>query len=156
MDWLAERFAERRADLVSVARRMLGPRPASDQAVQDAWARVAGSHPQAAETLSWWLTTMVVRACLDTLLAGRPGALCPPRLRVMEAAPQAGPDAPLADSVGLALVVVLDTLPPSARLAFILHDLFGLSFEEIAPMIGRSAPVAEQLAGRARRRLRGG
>ncbi|ETK30639.1 sigma-70 family RNA polymerase sigma factor [Microbispora sp. ATCC PTA-5024] len=156
-DRLAERFEEHRARLRAVAYRMLGSSSEADDAVQDAWLRVSRAGDGGVDDLGAWLTTVVARVCLNMLrtrahrredpLDGRPD-------------PMAGggdpeQEAVLADSVGLALLVVLDTLTPSERIAFVLHDMFAVPFDEIGPMIERSPAAARQLASRARRRVRG-
>ncbi|HUB22061.1 MAG TPA: sigma-70 family RNA polymerase sigma factor [Streptosporangiaceae bacterium] len=160
-EWLAEGFEENRARLRGVAYRMLGSLAEADDAVQDAWLRLSRADASEVENLGAWLTTIVARVCLNVLRARNtrreqplPVHLPDPVLgRIEEAGPEE--QAVLADSVGLALQVVLDTLPPAERLAFVLHDLFDLPFEEIAPMVDRSAEAARQLASRARRRVRG-
>jgi RNA polymerase sigma-70 factor (ECF subfamily) len=166
-DWLAARFEEERAHLRAVAYRMLGSSAEADDAVQDAWLRVARSDAGGVQNLRGWLTTIVARLCLDRLRAraARPEApvgvhLPDPivsRLGSAGRAEAADPaaEAVLADSVGLAMLVVLETLTPPERLAFVLHDTFGLPFEEIAPIVGRTTEAARQLASRARRRVRG-
>ena len=158
--WLAERFEEHRAHLQAVAYRMLGSLAEADDAVQDAWLRVARAGADDIDNLGGWLTTVVARVCLNMLRSRRrqeesAGARVPdPVIRPVEPS-QPDDEAVLADSVGLALLVVLDTMAPAERLAFVLHDMFGLPFEEIAPMVGRSPAAARQLASRARRRVRG-
>jgi RNA polymerase sigma-70 factor (ECF subfamily) len=140
---------------------MLGSLPEADEAVQDAWLRLSRSGAEGVENLGGWLTTIVARVCLNALQArkARPEELVGLRMPdpVVSREGQADPEkeALLADSVGLALLVVLDTLDPAERLAFVLHDMFDLPFEQIAPMIGRSATAARQLASRARRRVQG-
>jgi RNA polymerase sigma factor (sigma-70 family) len=158
-DWLAERFEQQRDHLRAVAYRMLGSLPEAEDAVQDAWLRVSRSDASGIENLSGWLTTITARVCLDALRARRARREEP----IVEGAPEpvaAGVDpaqeAELADSVGLAMLVVLETLAPVERLAFVLHDMFDVPFEEIAPIVGRSPTAARQLASRARRRVRGG
>ena len=157
-DWLAQRFEEHRTRLTAVANRMLGSASEADDAVQEAWLRLSRSDADAIENLGGWLTTVLSRVCLSMLQARR----ARPELPLdpdgpAPAAPAAGPDpeheALLADSIGLALLVVLDTLAPAERVAFVLHDMFGVPFEEIAPIVGRNAPAARQLASRARRRV---
>jgi RNA polymerase sigma-70 factor (ECF subfamily) len=152
---LAHAFEAHRAHLRGVAFRMLGSVSEADDAVQEAWLRLARSDAAAIENLGGWLTTVVARVCLDLLRARKAR-----REEPIEAAPELGGgdperDAALADSVGLALLVVLDTLQPAERLAFVLHDLFGVSFDEIAAIVGRSPAAARQLASRARRRVQG-
>jgi RNA polymerase sigma-70 factor (ECF subfamily) len=164
-DWLAERFEENRSHLRGVAYRMLGSLSGADDAVQEAWLRLSRADTSDVVNLSGWLTTVVARVCLDTLrshksrreesLEERSAAhlLEPAASRDSGADPEQ--EALLADSVGLALLVVLDTLPPAERLAFVLHDMFATPFEEIAPIVGRSPAAARQLASRARRRVQG-
>ena len=160
-EWLAERFEEHRAHLRAVAYRMLGSLSEADDAVQDAWLRLSRSEASAIENLGGWLTTVVARVCLNMLRARRvrredslEGHL-PDPIVSPEGELQPEEEALLADSVGLALQVVLDSLAPAERLAFVLHDMFELPFEEIAPMIGRNPAAARQLASRARRRVKG-
>jgi RNA polymerase sigma-70 factor (ECF subfamily) len=159
--WLAECFEEHRGHLRAVAYRMLGSISEADDAVQDTWLRLTRSRSGEIENLGGWLTTVLARVCLNVLRArnrrreqtldahvpdpvvGLPGDLDPEEETV------------LADSVGLALLIVLDTLTPAERLAFVLHDMFELPFEEIAPMVGRTPTAARQLASRARRRVKG-
>ena len=160
-DWVTEGFEEHRSRLHSVAFRMLGSRSEADDAVQEAWIRLHRTDAGGIENLGGWLTTVVGRVCLDMLrsresrredpLEAGPDA----RTKVLDGAADPEREALMADSVGLALLVVLDTLTPTERLAFVLHDLFGVSFEEIAPIVGRSPAAARQLASRARRRVRG-
>lgn len=159
--WLTERFEEHRARLRAVAYRMLGSRSEAEDAVQEAWIRLQRADAAVLENPAGWLTTVVSRVCLDMLRARRSrreeavGARVPePDLAPAERPDPEG-DALLADSVGLALLVVLDTLSPAERVAFVLHDLFGMPFDEIAPVVGRSPEAARQLASRARRRVRG-
>ncbi|MGH2814387.1 MAG: sigma-70 family RNA polymerase sigma factor, partial [Actinomycetota bacterium] len=143
-DWLADRFEEHRPRLRAVAYRMLGSLAEADDAVQDAWLRVSRADAGAVENLGGWLTTVVARICLNMLRARSvrreeplEGHLPDPVVSpVGELQPEE--EALLADSVGLALLVVLDTLSPAERLSFVLHDMFDLPFEEIAPMVGRS------------------
>jgi RNA polymerase sigma factor (sigma-70 family) len=160
-DWLADRFEEHRARLRAVAYRMLGSLSDADDAVQDTWLRLSRSGAAQVENLGGWLTTAVARVCLNMLRSRsfrREEAL---GVHVPDPVVSAGgelqpeEEALLADSVGLALLVVLDTLTPAERLAFVLHDMFELPFEEIAPIAGRTSAGARQLASRARRRVRG-
>jgi RNA polymerase sigma-70 factor (ECF subfamily) len=159
-NWLTERFEEARPRLRGVAYRMLGSLSEAEDAVQEAWLRLNGIDTATVENLGGWLTTVVSRVCLD-MLRGRKsrreepiGAqVTEPAVRGERADPES--EAVLADSVGVALLVVLDTLTPAERLAFVLHDLFALSFDEIGSIMGRSAAAAKQLASRARRRVRG-
>jgi RNA polymerase sigma factor (sigma-70 family) len=159
--WLGERFEEQRAHLKAVAYRMLGSLSEADDAVQEAWVRLSRSEPRRIENLGGWLTTVVGRVCLDMLRARRSRAEQPLDARLPDPIVSPGdhvdPDqeALLADSVGLALIVVLDTLAPAERLAFVLHDMFAVPFDEIAPIVGRSPAAARQLASRARRRVQG-
>jgi len=162
-EWVAEQFEEHRTHLRAVAYRMLGSVSEADDAVQEAWLRLSRTDAAAVDNLGGWLTTVVGRVCLDMLrarrarredyvgtwlpepiVAGEPGAADPEH------------EAFLADSVGLALLVVLEALTPAERLAFVLHDMFGVPFEEIAGIVGRSPAATRQLASRARRRVRGG
>jgi RNA polymerase sigma factor (sigma-70 family) len=159
--WLADRFEEHRPRLRAVAYRMLGSLAEADDAVQDTWLRLSGSDSGEVENLGGWLTTVVARVCLNMLRSRNLRREEPLGVHVPD--PVIGPDgglrpeeqALLADSVGLALQVVLDTLNPDERLAFVLHDMFDLPFEEIAPMVGRTPVAARQLASRARRRVKG-
>jgi RNA polymerase sigma-70 factor (ECF subfamily) len=159
--WLADRFEENRGHLRAVAYRMLGSLSEADDAVQEAWLRLSRSGADDVENLGGWLTTVVARVCLDQLRARtsrREASLDehapePPAKRGHATDPEY--EAMLADSVGLAMLVVLDRLAPAERLAFVLHDMFDLSFEEIASIVGRTPTAARQLASRARRRVRG-
>jgi RNA polymerase sigma-70 factor (ECF subfamily) len=159
--WLADRFEEHRTHLRAVAYRMLGSLTEADDAVQDAWVRVSRAEMNEVENLGGWLTTIVARVCLNMLRSRnvRREESLEARLPDPVISPEGklGPEeeALLADSVGLALQVVLDALAPAERLAFVLHDMFDLPFEEIAPMVGRSPTAARQLASRARRRVKG-
>lgn len=164
--WPTERFEEHRARLRSVAYRMLGSLSEAEDAVQEAWLRLERADAAGVENLGGWLTTVVSRVCLDMLRARKSRREEPLGAPAVESAATeasvargAGADpegeALLADSVGVALLVVLDTLTPAERLAFVLHDLFGVPFEEVAPILGRSVEAARQLASRARRRVRG-
>jgi RNA polymerase sigma factor (sigma-70 family) len=160
-DWLAEGFEENRGRLRAVAYRMLGSLAEADDAVQDTWLRLSRSDASEVENLGAWLTTIVARVCLNVLRARNARREEPLDLHLPDPVvgradgPNPEEQALLADSVGLALHVVLDTLAPAERLAFVLHDMFGVPFEEIAPMVGRSPAAARQLASRARRRVRG-
>jgi RNA polymerase sigma-70 factor (ECF subfamily) len=160
-EWLAEQFEANRTHLQAVAYRMLGSLSEADDAVQESWLRLSRSDTSGVENLGGWLTTVVARICLDMLrsrnlrheepleasvsgpITSREGGIDPEQ------------EALLADSVGLALLVVLDTLNPAERLAFVLHDVFAMTFDEIAPIVERSPTAARQLASRARRRVRG-
>jgi RNA polymerase sigma factor (sigma-70 family) len=159
-DWLAQRFEEHRRRLRAVAYRMLGSVSEADDAVQEAWLRLSGSEPGEIENLSGWLTTVVARVSLNMLRsrAVRREEPLGPHLPdpIVDRADGVDPEheALLADSVGLALLVVLETLTPPERLAFVLHDMFSVPFEEIATLIDRSPQAARQLASRARRRIR--
>jgi RNA polymerase sigma factor (sigma-70 family) len=162
-DFLAEKFEQNRGHLKAVAYRMLGSAGEADDAVQEAWLRLGRSDANAIDNLGGWLTTVVARVCLDMLRSRNS--------RREESLSAAAPDSPppsviskkidpeqeavLADSVGLALLVVLDRLDPAERLAFVLHDLFGSSFDEIAEAVGRTPEATRQLASRARRRVQG-
>jgi RNA polymerase sigma factor (sigma-70 family) len=160
-EWLAGRFERHRPHLRAVAYRMLGSLAEADDAVQDAWVRLSRSGAADVENLGGWLTTVVARVCLNMLRSRNLrreesfAAHLPDPVISPEAAVQPEEQALLADSVGLALLVVLDTLTPDERLAFVLHDMFELPFKEIAPMMGRTPAAAKQLASRARRRVRG-
>ena len=160
-DWLAGRFEEHRARLRGVAYRMLGSMAEADDAVQEAWLRLNRSDANAVDNLGAWLTTVVARLCLDALRsrASRREDSMEVHLPdlLISAADQDDPErqAELADSVGLAMLVVLDTLTPAERLAFVLHDTFGLPFDQIGRIVDRSPTATRQLASRARRRVRG-
>ena len=161
-DWLVEHFQKNRGHLARVALRMLGSRSEADDAVQEAWMRVARSGADEVENLGGWLTTVVARVCLDILRSRSargevytldvPHELPPPTVT----ANQGEADALLADSIGPALLVVLEALAPAERVAFVLHDMFDLTFEEVAPILGRSPVATRQLASRARRRIQVG
>ncbi len=160
-DWLAEGFEKNRTRLRAVAYRMLGSLTEADDAVQEAWLRLSRSDASGVDNLGAWLTTIVARVCLNMLRSRNTrreelmGVHVPDP--VISRADGTNPEdqALLADCVGLALQVVLETLAPGERLAFVLHDMFGLPFDEIAPILGRSSAMARQLASRARRRVRG-
>jgi RNA polymerase sigma factor (sigma-70 family) len=164
-DWLAKRFEEHRSHLRAVAYRMLGSLSEADDAVQETWFRLGRSETSRIKNLGGWLTTVVGRVCLDMLRSrtsrrvvplGEPVATRVPEPLVSRAdGIDPEHEALLADSVGLALLVVLQTLTPAERLAFVLHDMFSVPFEEIAPVVGRSPTAARQLASRARRRVQG-
>jgi RNA polymerase sigma factor (sigma-70 family) len=170
-DWLAQRFEENRDHLVGVAYRMLGSLAEAEDAVQEAWLRLQRSDADSVENLGGWLTTVVSRICLNVLRSrkvrhetpldrpdgasegtGPSQAALPP---VPALAPDPEQEAVLADSVGLALLVVLNVLDPAERLAFVLHDMFAVPFDEIGPVVGRTPAAARQLASRARRRIQG-
>jgi RNA polymerase sigma-70 factor (ECF subfamily) len=160
-DWLADRFEQDRGHLRAVAYRMLGSLSEADDAVQEAWLRLSRSDTSEVQNLSGWLTTVVARVCLDTLRSRKArrevplGELVPERLASSGADADPEQEALLADSVSLALLVVLDRLEPAERLAFVLHDMFDVPFDEIAPIVGRTPAAARQLASRARRRVHG-
>ncbi len=160
-DWLAGQFEARRPHLRGVAYRMLGSLSEADDAVQDAWIRVSRAETEGVSNLGGWLTTVVARVCLNRLRARRVRreesleTHLPDPIVAPDGLPGPEEEALLADGVGLALQVVLETLAPSERLAFVLHDIFGVPFEEIAPMVGRTPTAARQLASRARRRVKG-
>ncbi len=145
--WLAERFEEERGHLRAVAYRMLGTLAEADDAVQDTWLRVSRSGAEGVENLGGWMTTILARVCLNLLRSRavrREETLGLELVDHVAAAPEE--EALLADSVGLALLVVLETLTPAERLAFVLHDTFAMPFDEIAPIVGRSPAAARQLA----------
>ncbi len=154
-DWLAERFEAHRAHLRAVAYRMLGSSTEADDAVQEAWLRLSRVDTGAVENLGGWLTTVVGRVCLDMLRSRAARREVPMDVPELESVGSSDPEheAQLADSVGLALLVVLDALSPAERLAFVLHDMFAVPFDEIAPIVGRSPDAAKMLASRARRRV---
>jgi RNA polymerase sigma-70 factor, ECF subfamily len=160
-DWLAERFEDHRGHLRAVAYRMLGSLSEADDAVQESWLRLSRADTDEVENLRAWLTTVVGRVCLDMLRRRRSrreeplGPHVPDPVISSEAGPDPEQQALLADSVGLALLVVLEMLTPAERLAFVLHDMFAVPFEDIAPIVDRSPEAARQLASRARRRIRG-
>jgi RNA polymerase sigma factor (sigma-70 family) len=160
-DWLADQFEANRPHLRAVAYRMLGSSSEAEDAVQEAWLRLSRADSTAVQNLGGWLTTVVGRVCLDMLRSrkARREELMAEQVAepVVGQEDQADPEhqAVLADSVGIALLVVLETLDPDERLAFVLHDLFGVSFDEIAPIVGRNPAAARQLASRARRRVQG-
>jgi RNA polymerase sigma factor (sigma-70 family) len=160
-DDLAQQFEENRSHLRGVAYRMLGSMNEADDAVQEAWLRLNRTDAETIENLGGWLTTVVARVCLDMLRSRGSrreeslSAQVSEPVATANKAPNPEQEALLADSVGLALLVVLDRLTPAERLAFVLHDLFAVSFDEIATIVGRSAEAARQLASRARRRVQG-
>jgi RNA polymerase sigma-70 factor (ECF subfamily) len=159
-DWLAERFEQHRPRLRAVSYRMLGSLSEADDAVQEAWLRLSRADTEGVDDLGAWLTTVVARICLNALRSRAArreepiGAHLPDP--IVSAADTVNPadEALISDSVGLALLIVLDALAPAERLAFVLHDVFDVPFEQIAAIIDRSEPAARQLASRARRRLR--
>jgi RNA polymerase sigma-70 factor, ECF subfamily len=160
-EWLAARFEENRPHLKSVAYRVLGSVSEADDAVQDAWVRLSRSGGEGIDNLTAWLTTVVARVCLNLLRSRHLGeertlqAAMPDPMVTGESLGEPEREALLADSVGLALLVVLDTLAPAERLAFVLHDMFDVPFDEIATMLDRSSAATRQLASRARRRVQG-
>ncbi len=164
-DWLAQRFEKNRTHLRAVAYRMLGSLSEADDAVQEAWLRLSRSDTSGIENLGGWLTTVVGRVCLNMLrsrtsrceepLDESPGARVPDPIVGRQDGTEPEHEALVADGVGLALLVVLERLSPAERLAFVLHDMFAVPFDEIAPIVGRSPAAARQLASRARRRVRG-
>jgi RNA polymerase sigma-70 factor (ECF subfamily) len=160
-EWLVERFEEHRGHLRAVAYRMLGSLAEADDAVQETWLRLSRSDTSEVENLGGWLTTVVARVCLNLLQARRARReesldthVPDPIVSLVD---DVGPEgqALLADSVGLALLVVLEALDPAERLAFVLHDMFDVPFDEIATIVGRSPAATRQLASRARRRVKG-
>ena len=159
--WLAGRFEEHRTRLRAVAYRMLGSLSEAEDAVQESWVRLSRSDANAIENLGGWLTTVVARVCLNMLRSRETRREEPMSVYVPDPVVSREDDsspedeALIADSVGLALLVVLETLTPAERLAFVLHDMFGVPFDEIAPMLDRSPTAARQLASRARRRVQG-
>ena len=160
-EWPAERFEEHRRHLRAVAYRMLGSLNEADDAVQEAWLRLSRQDAAAIDNLGGWLTTVVARICLNELKARRSrreeplGVHVPDPVVSHESGVDPEQEALLADSIGLALFVVMETLEPAERLAFVLHDTFAVPFDEIAPIVGRSSAATRQLASRARRRVRG-
>ncbi|HJQ46760.1 MAG TPA: RNA polymerase sigma factor SigJ [Amycolatopsis sp.] len=160
-DWLADRFETHRTHLRAVAYRMLGSLTEAEDAVQEAWLRLSRSDSGAVENLGGWLTTVVGRVCLDMLRSRKAKreesleARLPDPIVSGDGAVDPEQEVLLADSVGLALLVVLETLSPAERLAFVLHDMFAVPFDEIASIVDRTPAAAMQLASRARRRVRG-
>lgn len=162
-NWLAAKFEEKRGHLRAVAYRMLGSATEADDAVQEAWLRLSRTDADGIENLGGWLTTVVSHVCLDMLRSRKTRSEESISADASEAPPKEVPaktsdpesEAILADSVGLALLVVLDRLAPAERLAFVLHDMFAVPFEEIAEIVGRSPEATRQLASRARRRVQG-
>ena len=161
-EWLSKKFEENRGHLRAVAYRMLGSLNDADDAVQEAWLRLSRSNAEAIENLGGWLTTVVSRVCLDMLRSrtSRKEEALDPQVAGPVLPSEGGRDPEqetlLADSIGAALLIVLDRLDPAERLAFVLHDMFAVSFDEIASIVGRSPDAARQLASRARRRVQGG
>src|SRR6266699_2827637 len=160
-DWLAEHFEARRPHLRAVAYRMLGSLSEAEDAVQEAWLRLSRADTSGVENLDGWLSTVVARVCLNLLDSRKSRreepleASVPAPITSREGVVDPEQEALLADSVGLALLVVLDTLKPAERLAFVLHDIFDVPFDEIAPIVERSPTAARQLASRARCRVQG-
>jgi RNA polymerase sigma-70 factor, ECF subfamily len=160
-DWLAKLFEEERPQLRRIAYRMLGTLDDTDDAVQEAWLRLSATDESAIENLGAWLTTVVGRVCLDMLRARRArhedfvGSWLPEPIVAIDESPTPEEEALIADGVGLALLAVLETLAPPERLAFVLHDMFAMPFDEIATIVGRSPAATRQLASRARRRVQG-
>lgn len=154
-DWLSEQFEGNRGRLTAIAVRMLGSRSEADDAVQEAWLRLSRADASAIENLGGWLTTVVGRVCLDMLRSRKSRREEPLEVQAPEEGADPEREVMLAEGIGLALVVVLETLTPAERVAFVLHDLFAMPFEEIAPIVGRTATATRQLASRARRRVQG-
>ncbi len=160
-EWLTERFQQHRSHLRGVAYRMLGSVSEADDALQEAWLRIGGQDPRSVENMQAWLTTVVGRVCLNMLRARRarreefPDVYVPDPVVSLEDSLDPEQEALVADSVGLALLVVLHALSPAERLAFVLHDVFGVPFADIAAVLHRSEAAAQQLASRARRRVHG-
>ena len=160
-DWLTERFQQHRGHLRAVAYRMLGSATEADDALQEAWLRIRDQDPGSFENMQAWLTTVVGRVCLNILRSRRARreelseVHVPDPVVILGDTVDAEQEAILADSVGLAMLVVLDTLAPAERLAFVLHDVFGVPFADIATVLDRSEAAAQQLASRARRRIQG-
>jgi RNA polymerase sigma-70 factor (ECF subfamily) len=160
-EWLGEEFDANRSHLLGVAYRMLGSANEADDAVQEAWLRLSRAGASGIDNLGGWLTTVVARVCLDMLRSRKSRREELLAVDELELATSTGGvvdpqhEAVMADSVGLALLVVLETLTPGERVAFVLHDMFDVPFDEIAPIVGRSPEAARQLASRARRRVRG-
>src|SRR5438445_5103471 len=159
--WQTEQFERHRPHLQAVAYRLLGSVSEAEDAVQDAWLRLNRSDTDAVANIGGWLTTVVGRVCLDMLRARRSrqedyvGSWLPEPIVSLDSETDPEQEALLADSVGLALLVVLETLTPAERLSFVLHDMFGAPFEEIADIVGRTPAATRQLASRARRRVQG-
>jgi RNA polymerase sigma-70 factor (ECF subfamily) len=159
--WQIEEFEQHRPHLRAVAYRMLGSLSEADDALQEAWLRLSSSDTEKVANLGGWLTTVVGRVCLDILRARRSrqedyvGSWLPEPIVSLDTETDPEQEAMLADSVGLALLVVLETLTPAERLSFVLHDMFAVPFEEIAPIVGRTPQAARQLASRGRRRVQG-
>jgi RNA polymerase sigma factor (sigma-70 family) len=160
-DLLAEQFEAERPQLRRIAYRMLGTLDEADDAVQESWIRLSRTGDSSVENLGAWLTTVVSRVCLDMLRTRRSrreefvGSWMPEPIVTVDGAPTPEEEALIADGVGLALYIVLETLAPAERLAFVLHDMFALPFDEIAPIVGRTPEEARELASRARKRIQG-
>jgi RNA polymerase sigma-70 factor (ECF subfamily) len=160
-EWISDRFQQHSEHLRAVAYRMLGSMSEADDALQEAWLRIRDQDTESVENMQAWLTTVVGRVCLNMLRSRRArreelsGSRVPDPVVSFEQAPDPEQEALVAESVGLALLVVLDSLTPAERLAFVLHDIFGVSFAEIAVALDRSEAAALKLASRARRRVRG-
>jgi len=160
-DWLAARFEDERSQLRRIAYRMLGTIDEADDAVQEAWLRLSRTDESSVRNLGAWLTTVVSRVCLDMLRARRSrreefvGSWMPEPIVTLGEHPNPEDEALIAEGVGLALYVVLETLSPAERLAFVLHDMFAIPFDEVAAISGRTPDAARQLASRARRRVQG-
>src|SRR6266480_4434162 len=160
-EWLAQRFEENRRHLRAVAYRMLGSLSEADDAVQEAWLKLSRSGASGIENLGGWLTTVTARVCLDMLRSRKSrreeplGVQIPDPIVGRQDQMDPEHEALLADSVGLALLVVLETLAPDERLAFVLHDMFAMPYDEISSIVGCSSTAARQLASRARRRVQG-
>lgn len=154
---LTQRFEQSRAHLQAVAYRMLGSRGEAEDAVQETWLRVAGADIGAVENLRGWMTTIVARICLDMLRArkSRREEQAGEEIDAVASEDDAARETEIADSIGVAMLVVLEALAPAERVAFVLHDMFDLPFEDIAPIVGRSPAAARQMASRARRRVQG-
>jgi RNA polymerase sigma-70 factor (ECF subfamily) len=153
-DWLAQRFEEQRPRLTAVAYRMLGSTAEADDAVQETWLRLSRSDADSIDNLAGWLTTVTSRVCLNVLQSRRAHPEVPLETRSEAAGgPEPEQELLLADSIGLALLVVLDALTPAERVAFVLHDMFAVPYDDIGPIVGRSTDAARQLASRARRRV---
>ncbi len=157
LSWLADRFEEHRTQLRAVAYRMLGNPTDAEDVVQEAWLRLSRSDPDEVRNLGGWLTTVVARVCLDQLRSRKARREEPREQPPDKVSNEGNPEqeAELADSIGVAMLVVLDTLDPAERLAFVLHDMFAVPFDEIAPIVGRTSAAARMLASRARRRVQG-
>ncbi len=154
-DWMAEQFEAHRRRLRTVAYRMLGSQSEAEDAVQETWLRLSRTNTSGVENLGGWLTTVVGRVCLDMLRSRKSRREHPLDSNLVGLTADPEHEVVMADSIGLALLVVLETLTPAERVAFVLHDMFGMPFEDIAPIVGRTEASARQLASRARRRVQG-